>query len=314
MTTLVYLFAYVGTIACIGVVAVKVMNYLKKPVHVRWELYPVAHEPGRASYGGSYLEEVDWWKEKYKSSFIDGMKGLFIELLFLHATFEHNIKLWYRTYPFHLGLYMLLGGIFLTFIAAFAQLACVEPGWFLTALGNIVQVLTFLGFLGVTAGASSLLCRRLHQEDLRKYSTREHYVNLGAFILLGLLGLVSWLANPSFFALVRDFTANVLSFNFAAPDSCIFQLYLLWGFILAAYVPATHMGHFFMKYFLYHDIRWGDQPTKDNVATQQKINEVLGYPVSWSAPHIQGDGKKSWAEVAMTNPTATPDDKTEKKN
>ena len=31
------------------------------PMHVRWELYPVAHEKGRASYGGSYFEEVDWW-------------------------------------------------------------------------------------------------------------------------------------------------------------------------------------------------------------------------------------------------------------
>ncbi len=309
MTSLVYLAAYAGTIVCVAIVALKVINYLKKPVHVRWELYPVAHEPeaNKVSYGGSYLEKTDWWKETYKSSFINGMKGLLTELLFLHATFEHNIQLWYRTYPFHLGLYMLLGGIFLTLFAALAQIIGVEPGVFLTAVGNIVQVLSFIGFIGIIFGASGLLCRRLHQEDLRKYSTREHYLNLTVFIVLGALGLLAWLANPSFFALGRDFFASMLTFKFAPLDSSLFGLYLIWGFILAAYVPATHMGHFFMKYFLYHDIRWGDQPTKDNAATQRKIMEVLGYPVSWSAGHIQGDGKKTWAEVATTNPTAAPE-------
>jgi hypothetical protein len=64
-----------------------------------------------------------------------------------------------------------------------------------------------------------------------------------------------------------------------------------------------------MKYFLYHDIRWGDQPAQDNPATQQKIGAALNYHVSWSAPHIKGDGKKTWAEVATANPAANPDGK-----
>ena len=70
-------------------------------------------------------------------------------------------------------------------------------------------------------------------------------------------------------------------------------------------MPATVKGRFFRKYFLYHDSRWGDQPTQDNPATQKKIGGVLGYPVSWKAAHIDGDGKKSWAEVATTNPTSS---------
>ena len=225
-------------------------------------------------------------------------------MLFLHATFEHNQKLLFRTYPFHFGLYMLLGGIFLTLFATMAHFFGIEPGAFLTAVGNLVQVLSFVGFLGVIIGAGSLLHRRMTQEDLRKYSGREHYLNLIAFIVLGALGIFSWLANPSFFEMGRDFIISMLTFRFAAIDSGMFQLYLLWGFILAAYVPITHMGHFFMKYFLYHDIRWSDQPTQDSPARQEKIGEVLNYHVSWSAPHIKGDGKKTWAEVATTNPTA----------
>jgi hypothetical protein len=29
---------------------------------------------------------------------------------------------------------------------------------------------------------------------------------------------------------------------------------------------------------------------------------VLGYRVSWSAGHIRGEGRKTWAELAMENP------------
>lgn len=310
MSALVYLVAYAGSCVCVALIVMKIMDYLKKPQHVRWELYPVPHEePVRAAYGGSYLEDADWWKGQRPSSFIGGLKGFLMEALFLHATFEHNPKLWFRTYPFHFGIYLLFGGFFLSLIAALAQLAGVEPGSCLVALGNIVQVVSFVGFLGIGIGASGLLCRRMHQEDLRKYSTREHFLNLGAFLLFAALGLLAWLNNPSFFDLGRNFLANLLTFQFASQESGVFSLFLLWGFILAAYVPATHMGHFFMKYFLYHDIRWGDAPTRESVATQERIMTVLGYPVSWSAPHIQGDGKKNWVEVATTNPARKADDK-----
>jgi nitrate reductase gamma subunit len=272
---------------------------------VRWELYPVAHEKEpRVSYGGSYLEDVDWWKKKQEGSFINMIKGFLIEALFLHATFEHNKPLWIRTYPFHGGLYLLFGGLFLTILAALAQLVGITPGPVLTAMGNLVQVCSLVGCIGVVAGASALLHRRLNQEDLRKYSMREHYVNLGAFVALGVLGVLAWLGNPSFFELGRDFIANMLSFKFIAPDSSLFSLFLILGFVLAAYVPATHMGHVYMKFFLYHDIRWGDQPAQDNKKIQEKTGSLLGSPISWKAPHIQGDGQKTWVVVATTNPTA----------
>ncbi len=38
-----------------------------------------------------------------------------------------------------------------------------------------------------------------------------------------------------------------------------------------------------------------------------KIGVVLNYPVTWSAPHIAGHGKKTWAEVATFNPVAKPE-------
>jgi len=44
MTTLAYLIAYLGTIACVAIIAKHVLKYLKNPQHLRWELYPVGHE------------------------------------------------------------------------------------------------------------------------------------------------------------------------------------------------------------------------------------------------------------------------------
>jgi hypothetical protein len=70
---------------------------------------------------------------------------------------------------------------------------------------------------------------------------------------------------------------------------------------ILAYIPLTHMSHFVGKYFAYHSIRWNDDPNLRGSKHEQPIKEVLAYPVSWAAPHIQSDGKKSWAEVATAD-------------
>ena len=60
MSIMVYLVAYLSIAVFLIAVIYRVVRYLKNPIHLRWELYPVAHEGTRARYGGSYLEEVDW--------------------------------------------------------------------------------------------------------------------------------------------------------------------------------------------------------------------------------------------------------------
>ena len=95
---------------------------------------------------------------------------------------------------------------------------------------------------------------------------------------------------------------NLLTFNFAQLPSSAFGLHLLLGFGLMIWIPLTHMGHILIKYFTYHDIRWGDTPTNYSPENQKRIGEVLQYPVSWGAAHISDGTRKSWVEVATTNP------------
>jgi len=68
--------------------------------------------------------------------------------------------------------------------------------------------------------------------------------------------------------------------------------------ILVAYIPMTHMAHFFLKWFTWHKIRWDDEPNKVGSAIEKKVMQQVNYPVSWSAPHIKADGKKTWVDIA----------------
>lgn len=302
MATISYLVAYLGTVVCVAIIAAKALDYLKKPQHIRWELYPVAHEEAhKVSYGGSYLEDTNWWKHKQHSSLYGSIKGIVVEFSVLHSTFHNNRSLWYRTYPFHFGIYMIFGMVFLALVAClFILLGIGDPlASLVYYLGNICAV---VGFACIAFGAAGLIQRRMTLPDLRNFSTPEHFLNLGLFLGFAVLGLICCLAaDQSFFAQFYAFLGSFFGFSFY-DQGFLFSLFIIYMFALVAYIPATHMGHIFMKYFLWHDIRWGDTPTQDSVKIQENINTLLAYPVSWKAPHIQGDGKKTWAEVATTNP------------
>ncbi len=310
MSVLVYVIAYLA-IAVFGIaVVVRFVDYLKKPIHVRWELYPVAHEGKRAEYGGGYLEEVDWWQKKREVSHIGELKVMIPEILLLKAVWEHNRPLWFVTYPFHLGLYLLMAFIGLLGLGAILQLAGVSlgsgaaPG---TVITNLAGLLGPLGFIIALIGALGLFFRRLTNEDMRAYSGFGHFFNLAAFILATGLAIAVWLSVENYAAQMMGFMAGLLTFGTAASAKAVgtqplFAAHLIVAFVLMAYIPLTHMSHFFMKYFLYHDIRWGDEPNINTPHTDAKIQTVLNYPVSWAAGHIAGHGRTTWAEVATFNP------------
>ena len=76
-------------------------------------------------------------------------------------------------------------------------------------------------------------------EGLKKYTTPEHYLNLGAFVLFGLLSLAAWTFNPSYFELARTFIYNLFTFNFQPLPSVFFTLNLLVGFFTGLSSGAT---------------------------------------------------------------------------
>lgn len=302
MSIFFYCLAYVAVIAFVAVALMRIIGYLKKPQHLRWELYPVAHEdPEKVEYGGSYLENTEWWKDKHRSCMVGALKGFLIEALFLKAVWEHNRTLWVRTYPFHIGLYLLIGAMGMTVLSALGMLAGAES--FVTFCTVVTVLCDVFGFAGILFGAVGLIQRRLCDKGLRKYTTNEHFFNLGLFGIYGLFGLMLCLGHGVYdFALMgNSFIYGMFTFT-AMELTPLYVLYLLLGFFMFFWVPYSFLGHLFMKYFTWHDIRWGDAPAVNNPKLQKQIANNLNLPVSWRAPHVQGDGKKTWAEVATSNP------------
>ena len=200
------------------------------------------------------------------------------------------------------GLYLLIGSLGLTVICSFCLMAN-YLGWFLQLCATLAMLCNVLGFLGVLWGSLSLIQRRMTQRDLRKYSMPEHFFNLGLFAVFSGLGLIMSIIGPRWFVMQGAvFFAGMLTFK-AVPVSAVYVLYLLISFFLFIWVPFSFMGHAFMKYFTWHDIRWDDVPAQDSKKVQAGIAANLNLPVSWKASHIKGDGKKTWAEVATTDPT-----------
>ena len=311
MSQSIYLITYLAIVVFILASVRRIYKYLSNPIHVRWEIYPVAHDSERASYGGSYLEDVDWWQKERKVSRIGELKVMIPEILLLKAVWENNRPLWYLTYPFHLGLYLTVGFIGLLGIGAILELSSVafEPETLIysivTALTNVVGP---IGFILAIIGAVGLIYKRVTDSGLKNYSTFEHFFNLALFIVTMGLAVLTWLVVDPNFTMARAFIADLISFEMTAISSNLFFLQVLLAVLTIAYIPLTHMSHFFMKYFLYHDIRWGDEPNIGTPKTDEKIGVVLNYPVTWSAPHIAGHGKETWAEVATFNPVAKPEE------
>jgi len=69
-------------------------------------------------------------------------------------------------------------------------------------------------------------------------------------------------------------------------------LSILLASFLIAYVPLTHRSHMFMKYFIYHGVRWEDTPNLRGSRIEAAIIRNLG------CPHMGADGKKTWEEIA----------------
>ena len=303
------------TYACVAVFLIAVISRFVKlsslPMHLRWELYPVAHEKGKAKYGGSYLEEPDWWTKPRKKSHLGELKVMVPEILLLAGVWHHNKPQWFRSFPFNFGLYLLVGTILLLSVGGIAVAAGADVSADASGLLRAVHYVTVAaGWAGICLallGSVALLGRRLLNADYREYTKSLDYFNLAFFVVTLVVALLARaVADPQLVGL-RAVYARLLTFDFSAAEgiSGLVMAEVVLGSMLVAYIPLTHMSHFFTKWFMYHDIRWSDEP---NIVRggpiERKIQKSLSYPVSWSAEHIGGDGKKNWVDVATTDPTA----------
>ena len=118
MPLLVHVVVYACLVIFLVAVVFRFQRIRRYPLNVRWEIYPVPHEGARAKHGGSRLEVGDWWSKPHRPDRVAEVRYMLPEMLFIKALFEHNRKLWLRSFPFHFGLYILVGFLVLTSVRA----------------------------------------------------------------------------------------------------------------------------------------------------------------------------------------------------
>lgn len=278
----------------VGII-LRAVKYARAPMHLRWELYPVPHEKGRA-HGGSYLEESEWWTHPRETDLVAEIGAMLEEMLLIRSLWHRNRPQWYASFPFHIGLYMLTGFIVLLALGAGLEqpLGSASAAWsFLQGLTVVVGV---VGLISATVGAVLLLWRRLADPVLRAASSSSDYFNLIFLLAVFLSAWFAWMTVDPTFGLLRGYLRGFLTLSPAATGYKAIAWEVAVASLFMIYLPFTHMTHFVAKYFTYHQVRWDDVPNLGDANTQAKMMANLSRPVGWSAPHIQSD--KSWAEAA----------------
>ncbi len=293
--TFLNLVVYGTAIVFVIAVLARALRIAKMPVHVRWELYPVPHEKGRAHYGGSRLEEVDWWTKPIEKDHLGELKVMIPEIILLKGVWEHNRPLWFGSFPLHFGLYLLIGNMGLLTLSAILQIFGIE----IAILPAIITYLAWGGCILGAIGSVIMLLMRMFSPDLSKFSTPSHFFNilvLGAIYVTGLI----WVTDSTFAVSSMKLFSGIITFSETPSLPMIAYWHLGFSLFFIFYLPFTHMTHFFTKYFTYHSVRWEDEPNRVGDPIQAKINPSLEQVVTWSAPHIGADGKKNWVDIATS--------------
>jgi nitrate reductase gamma subunit len=290
-----------GVLAVFLIVTIyRAIALARLPVHLRWELAPIPHEKGKGKYGGSYLEEYEWWKKRQQKSFFAPLRYMAVEILLLRGVWKHNRKLWPLTFAFHGGIYLVFAMLLLSILNAIFIITGV-PASVLDVFLAITSIVALAGYLLGGLGAISLILKRALDANLRSFNSVSKYFNLVFLAAVFASGAYSWLATPDFALTLSQFIKGLVTLDTNVTVTFPLSLHVILASLFFLYLPWTDMIHFVAKYFTYHEVKWNDSP-KD-ARMEKELQGLLAQPVSWSAEHIKADGKKNWVGLTTKKKT-----------
>jgi nitrate reductase gamma subunit len=303
MVSLPQIATYIAYVVVVAVYAYKVWKVARLPVHLRWDLYPIPFGKGH-EYGGSYLEELEWWKKPLPKNGLGGVFYMVKKYLFFGGYFKIKRDYWVSLYPWHIGFYFIFIFHVITFFCALFIVTTglvIEAGsanWFGQFLYYLSLIISVAGFILGTIGSIGMLIRRLTSVDMRNYATPSNYFNYIFFLIVFVSGIVSWALDPTLVT-YREFWESLIRFKYIAVDPATYVHIMLFSLFLI-YLPFTRSTHYLTKIFAFFSVLWNDKPNLKGSEMETNISESLNQTVTWSAPHIQS-GKK-WTEVATELP------------
>ncbi len=288
MNIFVIITAWLSAAVFAGTAVYRFIKFAAMPLHLRWELYPVAHESReKRRYGGSYMEEVDWVKMPRRRSPAGEISSMLAEIFFLHRVKKHNRHgIWIFSICMHWGIYL-----FTAWIGLLAAGSFLESG----TMARIANITGVAAFVTGASGSFMLAVKRLAERGLRLYTAPVDYFNLMFLFAVFITGLVSWFADPALSG-ARAYVNGVISFTpVSVPPVTILNFMLLQLFLI--YMPFTKMLHYIAKYFTFHKVMWDDAFKVKGSPADGKIREQLSYRVTWAGPHIAPD--MTWLQQAQ---------------
>lgn len=289
---------YLSILIFLIVMIYRAVRIAAAPAHLRWELYPVPHEKGKkAKYGGSYLEESEWWTRPTEGSKIGELNVMIPEIFFLKGVWESNRALWFWSWAFHAGLYL---SIFLAFLIIVSVI--IGP---VTAvgslLGTIAGMAASIGFFLGALGCLGVLYLRLFNEKMKIFTVTSTIFNLLFILAIFVTGIYAIASTPGtgyYVGQLQQLSHGLIGFKSVVPIDGAVAINVIFALLFIIYMPFTHMAHMVLKYFTYHSVRWNDQPNLRGSKMEEKIGEALHLKPTWAAKHVNADGKKTWADIA----------------
>jgi nitrate reductase gamma subunit len=278
----------------LAIIIYRTIAIVRLPVHLRWELAPIPHEKGKGGYGGSYLEEYEWWRQPRRRSRLAPIIYMLREIFLLKGIWKNNRTLWPLSFSLHTGIYLLIITFLLQVLNAVFIIAGV-PGAVLNVTLTIASVLALAGYITGGAGAIGLILKRALDADYRPFTTSSRYLHLIFLSLVFLSGIYAWAATGDFARATSTFIKNVITLNTGMSAAFPLAMHIIIVLLFIIYLPLTDMVHFMAKYFTYHYVRWNDAPQDEKMVGE--LRDLLSQPVGWAAEHVQGPGQKNWTET-----------------
>jgi nitrate reductase gamma subunit len=272
----------------------RILAIISLPVHLRWELAPIPHEKGKGHYGGSYLEEYEWWQKPRRRSRIAPIMYMLREISLLRGVWKHNRSLWPFSFSLHAGIYLIIITIFLHIINALFIITDI-PLSILNVFQNIASVLAVMGYVLGSLGAIGLFLKRMLDSNLRPFSTFSMYFRLVFLGTVFISGVYAWFDIKNFASETSNFVENLITLDTGVSTSLPLALHIIISLLFIMYLPFTDMIHFIIKHFTYNTVRWNDEPLDEKMGV--KLQVLLNQPIAWSASHVKAEGKKSWTDI-----------------
>ena len=294
-TMLLMIIAWMSLAIFVVAFVFRTIRIAKLPVHLRWELAPVPHEKGKSHYGGSYLEEFEWWTKPREKDLANEASYMLQEILLLKSVWEHNRGLWWFSFPFHVGMYVLIAAGALLLLSGGLEFFGVEAA---VQWRGEISILAGVGFALGGIGALGLLGSRFAVPRLRDFTTPAALFNLILLLAVFATGAYAVVAMQDFAGRVWGFGTALATGDLSLELPGVLRAHLLLALLFLAYLPFSRMMHFVAKYFTYHQVRWDDEPLTAGGRLEGDANRLLKQPVTWAAPHVKADGSKNWVDVA----------------